>query len=477
MKSIKIKVQPLDPIKFTERAHVMSEELTWLWNEVRNVTLRNHAFQWYDWAEKRGPEIFGEFTLDGCIRVALNFDRNSAWIGASCPIATGGGYWTENHRKTPIQYKNKSGEIKTKPAMVLRSSGQPYRKIRPREHRYLIVNGVKLDTIAKFDSKKLLKKLRADVGLGEMTTSSDFIGGLLGQFEESWKAFLNVKQVFGKKPRYRKDNNAIETFYNSQKGPTVKDDIFTIVERLKLQPIDKNWKKRLYSTRETEMRSYQVVQEPSGLYLCISLATPEEALKTKLRRTVSKIKKGYGAESTEYASAKETMESLLGSLEPTPIEHPKISATIETYSDEALLKLDGGQLFQHNQSRVRVDAHINKLKSQLGKMRQANDRRTSKEKGEPVIWYERPATKNEKRLAAKIRRLHERSRNSRAHFNHKLSTRLARTYDAIVWVDGNANENENVRLDSIGDLKAGVKRKIEKKGGKFVVQETETAQS
>lgn len=472
MKSIKIKVQPLDPKRFEERSLAMTEELTWLWNEVRVITLRNHAFQWYEWAEKRAKDIFGEFDLQGCIRVALNFDRNSAWIGASCPIATGGKIWVDNYRLPPIIYKNKSGDTKKKPAASLKDGDKPYRPIRPREHKYLTINGKKLDRISKLDSKTLLRKLRADVGLGPITTNSDLIGGLLGQFEESWKAFLNVKQVFGKKPRYRNVNNLVTTFYNSQKGPILKNGIFTVIDKLQLKPIDKNWQQRLFSTRETIMRSYQIVNEPSGLYLCISLASPEEAMKPTLKRTVGRIKKEFGEDSTAYKQAKETADDLFKSLMPVEICEPKLEATIETYSSEALLKLDGGQLFQHNESRIRLEKHINSLKSQLGKMRQANDRKLG------VDWYKRTATKNEARLSQRIKRLYERSRNSGNHFNHKLSTRLARTYDGIAWIENSpSTENGAARLDALANLRTNLERKIIKKGGKFKVVTTPTSKS
>lgn len=473
MKSIKIKVKPKDPIHFNNRYATIQEELTWLWNEVRNIALRNHAFTWYEWAEKRGPEIFGKFSLDGCIRCALNFDKSSAWMGASCPISTGGSYWVDNPRKPPIPYRAKSGEIKKKPAQTLRSTGERYRRIQPREHRYVSVNGVTLDKISKFDSKKLLTKLRADVGLPAMTAASDLIGGLLAQFEESWKAFLNVNQVFGKKPRYRKDGSQVSTFYNNQKGPKFQNGVFLIVDKIELIPIDKNWKKRLYSTNETIMRSYQLTKEPSGWYLCISLASPEESLKPTLKRRIGQVKKRFGEHSVAYLDAKQRVDSLLQSLEPTPIENFEVTADIEVLTETALLKLDGGQLFEHNKSRQRVEHHVNELKSRLSKIRATNDRKLSLEAGSEVVWYQRKPTKNEAKLAQRIKRLYERSRSSRAHFNHKLSTRLSRTYDAINWIENSGVSDPENRLDGIAGLRSNLELKMNRQGKKFIVTKAE----
>ena len=467
MKSIKIKVRPADPDIFYKRYDAAKEELTWLWNEVRNIMLRNHAFAWYDWAEKRGTDVFGDFTFEGIIKCPLNFDRNSVWIGASCPIAIGGPRWTKSSRNPPIQYRTAKGEIRTKPSSILVAGDKPYRRIRPREHRYLQVGTVTLDRIYKFDSKRVLKKLRADVGLPGLTTHSDLIGGLLAQFEESWKAFLNVKQPNGRKPHFRKGNSVVTTLYNPQSGPDLVDGQFKIFDKLYLQPIDKNWRKRWQSTRETLMRSYQVVTEPSGLYLCISLATPEEALKPTLKRTLGRVKKVFGEHSKEFTDAKETITSLLSDLEPKTIKDPQTTATVETFKRDALLSLDGGQLFAHNESRKRVEKHINALKSRLSKMRNTNDRRL----GTP--WSERQPTQNEHRLSERIRRLHERSRNSRAHFNHKLSTRLARTYDQIAWVDnGHEHPESETRIAGIADLKTNLERKLVRKGGKLLLKDS-----
>lgn len=84
-------------------------------------------------------------------------------------------------------------------------------------------------------------------------------------------------------------------------------------------------------------------------------------------------------------------------------------------------------MFKPNLKRDRIEIHIEKLQNQLSQIRLINDAKW-KQAG---LTGKRPQTKNEAKLQAKISRLHEKAANSTNAFNHKLSTRLARTYNAI----------------------------------------------
>jgi putative transposase len=151
---------------------------------------------------------------------------------------------------------------------------------------------------------------------------------------------------------------------------------------------------------------------------------------------------------------------------------------------------DHGALFLPNLSRERVSIHIEELQSKLDNAESINDKKW-KEAGNKTP---RPRTNTEIKLQDKIRRLHERGSNSSNAFNHKLSTRLSRTYEHIAWENtqiknllkqvepkslpegtGYAHNGASakrglnwiMRQRCLGDLEKKTKLKVENRGGSF----------
>jgi transposase len=155
---------------------------------------------------------------------------------------------------------------------------------------------------------------------------------------------------------------------------------------------------------------------------------------------------------------------------------------------KAIVALDNGALFNPNIKRERIEVHIAQLQNELKKVQLINDKQHQGDE-------RRKKTNNEIKLQQKISRLHERAANSSNAFNHKLSTRIVRTYATMSIEDtqvknmvkkatpvlsgefdgyekNNASAktglNNSLKTRCIGDLKAKIKSKAEVSGANFV---------
>lgn len=534
MKTIKIKVQ-LTPEQI-QKYNGFLEELTWLWNKLLANQLYNHCLTWYEWADKKSDQIsaalqdkleqqqenlslkkpatkkrkkskvdnnildgFSPFDLTDIIKCPLNFG-NSAFLGATCRIATGGNYWKKDE-SIKIAYKNSKNEIAYKHGYKLVEGDKPYTRIKPEPHNYRLVNmgenqKRELKQSSVFDHLGILNTIRKADGLPELTIKTDFISGIIQKdFDVAWKAFLDPKLINRKKPRFKRDKELVTTITNNQKPPKVDFDKNTInIHGLgDVIIIDKNYQKRL-EIDSMIPRTYALTRKPSGYYVCITIAHPLVEEKKSLDKKLSKVGKSEGKESSEYID----IQTRIKEINETIAEHGrkpqhKLEREISTGIDpgvKAVIASDHGALFKPNLKRDRIEIHIEKLQNQLSQTRLINDAKW-KEAGNTG---KRPHSLNEDKLQAKISRLHEKAANSTNAFNHKLSSRLARTYNAIAWEDTQIQNlmkqcdpklsgehqgyekngaaaktglNRSLRMRSLGDLKAKTKTKVEQLGGKF----------
>jgi len=458
VKTVKIKVA-LDA-ESLRQIPGQRQELEWLWNKCRWVALHNHCLDWYKWAAKNGV------SLDGCILAPLRFNRRNAWSGAACQIATGGPYWAKDETVTLAYRINKGGtwEERFKHGSKLVKGDRPYEAIAPVAHEYINLHGRELKRPENLDAKGWLSSVRAAEGLSEISCHSDFIGGLIKDFAASWDAYKDAKLTARHQPRFKDGRqNTVSTFSNAQTPPKLKNGIFEMCG-MQVTPCDRSWQKRLGNFVP---RSSKLAEKPSGWYLCISAATPSEALKPVLTSRRNKASaaakkgiKGKAAQqaaldaSADYQAAVSALDELKMQIE---IDQYLASPASKLTGHRAgvdpgvkkIVALDNGALFNPNASRGRIAVHIESWQSRLDGMREANDRRLG------LSWRmgKREATKNEAKLQRKIARLHERGANSSNMFNHKLATRLARTYDALYW--------ENTQL---GNLSKGVDPKLSADG-------------
>jgi hypothetical protein len=439
MKTVKIKVKPTADSLALIPGYL--KELEWLWNWCRRVALHNQCLDWYKWAEGKMA-----IDLDGCIHTSLYFGRRSVYYGASCRIAVGGPRWVKDESVTiPFRIKRKGKwEERTKHGSKLIDSDRPYEPITPITHTYLNPRGKELKRVNDLDKKGMLSGMRADENLPAMTIHSDYIGGLIADFEGAWKAYCDPKLSQRHQPQYRDGKrSSIKSLGNPQHPPKVEPNKF-VCAGLSMKPIDSTWEKRL---GDMSPRSYKLVKRASGWYLCISVATPNEVIAPTLKKRRDKAataaKKGVVgkqaiaralAESPEYQAANDLLLENKMQIEiDRYLESPCSKLTGKSTGIDPGVKnivaTDHGALFRPNISRGRIALHIESMQSRLDGMRESNDRRL----GASWRMGRRDATNNEVKLARKISRLHERGSNSSNMFNHKLATRLARTYDAIYW--------------------------------------------
>jgi hypothetical protein len=538
MKTIKIKVK-LTPSQI-ESCDKYLEELSWLWNLVLANQLHNHCIRWYEWAAKLSAELaktnekleklkpeqqqlirdyynsttkpklskkdqelvnkfnilsrWNPFDLEGIIPVPLRIG-NSAYEGLSCQIATGGSYWKRDDN-TVIPVNTKKGISFIKGSKLVKGD-KPWQRVEIKPHEYRKFPGGKYEgrelvTLEKFDNLNGLNTLRASQNLPDLTVSSHYIGGLLGFFKESWKAFLDSKRTISRKPKFKKDNDKIATLSNSQCPPNridVDKNIIAITGFGAIKVNDKSWVKRL-NLSQSLPRTYMLTKQQSGYYINIIVAHPLQEEKSILANKLPKVKKQFGENSQEYADIKSKLKFIEQQIkESSVIEGKELSVGIDP-GVQSVVSTDHGALFLPNLSRERVSIHIEELQSKLDNAESINDKKW-KEAGNKTP---RPRTNTEIKLQDKIRRLHERGSNSSNAFNHKLSTRLSRTYEHIAWENtqiknllkqvepkslpegtGYAHNGASakrglnwiMRQRCLGDLEKKTKLKVENRGGSF----------
>lgn len=508
LKTVKIKVELT-----TESETLVGQwlgELEWLWNQARRVALHNHSIEWYRWAEKKAKEKESDFhgvDLKGVVKCPLRLSKKGAWLGAACQIAVGGPYFVKDEKAPPVAYKWK-GKLQYKPALKLVKGDHPYKTVPIAAHEFIELAERPIKKSAGLDNLGLLNWLREEQGLPPITLSSDYVGGLLKDFDTSWKAYLDAKLPDRKQPLFKDGRDRkTQTLSNAQNPPKWKGQKpkkgcghFYCAGGIKAFPIDKNWEKRMGLLVP---RSYKLTQKPSGWYLCISVATEAEALKPTLKArknrrssTIKKLHPGLSVKALsevrnndlDFQKLAQDVTDLEELIEQEAYENSPCRKTTgrQTGIDpgvKAAVATSDGALFTPNHARRKVKGRISVLQRRLDIMRNANDKRMGKQ------WKrgQREATANELKLQRKVSRLHERSANSANAYNHKLSTRLARTYDAISWEAtqlGNMKRkakpvlaesgthyeqnnaaaktglNESLALASIGDLKAKTKAKL-----------------
>jgi transposase len=462
MKAVKIKVTPT--AETLEKIPAYLSELEWLWNKCRWLTLHNYCLDWYGWAEKKmGVD------LKGCILAPLYFDRRSAYVGASCRIATGGLRWAKDESVViPYRvFKKGKWELRTKHGSKLIKGDRPYESIKPVAHQFPTIGGRELKKTSSLDSvAAILNPMREAEGLPPISIPSDFIGGIIKDFDTAWDAYADTKLSQRHQPLYKDGKErSIDSLNNNQKAPkydAIKGEF--VCCGLKFEPCDRSWEQRV---GDSVWRSYKIVKRASGWYLCISVASKHEALSPTLtsrrKKAAAAAKKGITgkdaqkkalSESAEYQAAVEAISANQLEIEIEQyLASPASKLTGHTAGIDpgvkAIAATDGGHVFRPNVSRGRIALHIEALQSRLDGMRESNDKRL----GASWRMGKREATANEKKLQSKISRLHERGANSSNMFNHKLATRLARTYDALYWED-----------TQLGNMSKGVEAKLSEDG-------------
>jgi transposase len=494
-------------VKLTEEQEkgfeVYRKELTWVWNFALSTELHNHCIAWYSWAEKfeANPRLYStlfgvkpgtEISLEGVVRTPLRFRKN-AFMYAASQIAHGGRYAKIDYdAKADIEVKER-GSIKYNKPFRWYNGDHPYTRITPIAHEFRSApNGHVFKNIQDIDRMAALNSQRIKDLWPALTVSSDYVAGLLNHLKVAIAAWKNPALKTRKKPLFKKDGNLV-TALSDPSSPNIKfnhESKQVTIRQFVLAIADKSYRRRL-ELGEMEPRTYTLTKSPSGYYLNVVITDRWKAEIPTLNRRKQSAKKMHGQDSVEYQEAKDAIEAakaksigLCSAKRPTPSAgiDPGVSAVIAT---------DHGALFQPSTGRERISIHIEKLQADLDRLKAVNDAAWTASGGKGA----RRKTKNEEKLAMRIARCHEKGANNVKHFNHKLSTRLVRTYGTIAWEDtnllnmlkqaeplpspndtgylpngagGRRDLNWRVRQRALGNLKDGVVRKIKHTGGNFV---------
>lgn len=451
MKTAKIKVAlSNDAIASVNQ---LLDEQSWIWNQALKVARHNHCLTWYSWAEKlskKGNDGFPPFELDGIIEVPLMLNPRSAWVGASCRIAVGGPRWTKDTSIVIKRRKRSGNEWVTEycHGYKLVDDDRPWEPITPAKHEYIRVNGKEVKQTSDLDRMAGLNAERQRQELPPLTAgTSDYVSGTLMGFDVAWSAYLSTAMPDRHIPKWKDgDRHRVESLKNPQRPPGWKGDSFLLTGGIEVTPADKSWQQRISGL---QIRTYTLIRRPSGYYICLALASSLEstrpAIATQLKKLGSQLKKeaialglskeeaiAYRDEHPDYQELANKLSQLESDIEQELFDQ---STCTSPSSVETTIKLglknvvttSSGKEFEGNKSRLRIETHISDLQHKLDIMREANDRKL----GAKWKLGQRKATSNEQKLQAKISRLHERGANSSNAYNHKLSTRLVRTYGTI----------------------------------------------
>jgi hypothetical protein len=456
MKTVKIKVETSSAA--SDRIGGIKEELRWCWNRLRVYALRHQCLSWYQWAQKQseGDKLYPAFDLSDIIRTPLMFARVGAWNYASCQIAVGGPYWVKDQPNT-IAYKQ-GDKIKYKHSMKLVDGEHPYKTLSPTPYEPPKPTFKGAESV----NMGMLNEDRKRDLLPELTMPCHYYYGLNADFIEAWAAYCDPKLGDRGQPLYKDGKQRkITCLYSKyppmrgllgREGRFVEDGSGNVLgiteigkEPIICTPCDRTWAARL---GDGEMRSYRLVSQPSGLYLCITVANQAEAkiptvkaaqkmvaiaLKKANPTATAKELKALREKSEEYKEASENvavMQELATQLnrEDSTCRN-NATQTIKVKPSINFIAKTERLAFRQNKGRFRNDSHIAVLQQRLDVMRNCNNRKTG------LDWKrgEREATKNELKLKWAIARLNERAKNSTNAFNQKLSTRLARMGAVVEW--------------------------------------------
>lgn len=319
--------------------------------------------------------------------------------------------------------KNQDGEYE------LTDGETPWERIKIVPHSYRVVLTGKYKG-QEMSAKTVNCKFRLSdylVGRGgnPLTLNTKWVEGLFspnGFFIKSWKAWLNTKNINAKCPKKKTDKSVDDVKNLACLRPIEVPEKGDLIKIPDFGNITVTDKSwRKRLGENPQVRTFHLTQEPSGYYLCLVVTTTND----------QKLGKG-------------------------------LSCGIDVGVTD-FLALDNGHLFKGNIS-------VKNLVDKIEKLQQKIDTETS--------------LKKKKILQERLSRLHEQVRNSRKNYNHKMTSRLSRTYDHVAVEKiqiGNMTKrakpmspqraksglNKSILNQNWGQFRDQLKYKIERKSGTY----------
>lgn len=456
MKTIRFKVAPTQ--EQIEKFDELCLSLTHVWNLARAVALHNHSLKWWGWAEKKVKEKGSDFAgadLTECIRTSVFLGKRSPWVGASCQIAYGGGSWKKDPKATVPIWERIDGKgylkaIKEGKETRQDSDGQkyirgyeplkrfvpdktkPWTPIPPAEFTYIRTpsadgDGTEMKTLSgdmevmgnlkKFDKIKILKN------------TSDYVRQCVKDLDRSYKAWSNKENKTAHKPKGR--NCKIKSDWVQSAGsPQVGDPKF-VGDKVELGKYFGAFE--LFPGEADRVppkmmtRTYRIVKDASGWYVCVVFATPLEA---RLSSLGSKKGKKSPEEKAEIADLQTQLDlerynpgngKVLG-IDPGVIRNMTCYDGTRNFH----IKLKASRA----EKNAKTEKRIEQLQRKLSKVKTANNKRLGlpddqrRSAGFADVKGNIVELKNEAKLAQKIARLQLLRRNCRNAYQHRIATRL-----------------------------------------------------
>lgn len=348
------------------------ESSIWVWNEGLSLLLEYHHHKYYDWLEKK--------LCDSNYRKCqLKFSKKNAF-SAFCPIAAGRNAYpicTLEIVESRLKYGNYQGLT-----------------------GYI--------TKTRYPDCEHLKGV-----------PSKFVAGTLKHLAESWKAYTDKKRDNAHRPKFKSKlrGDKITSLYCIQPenitvlGNTVKCPGIAVLGELKV--VNKNLEKRWDNT--VQARTLQIVKRSSGYYLQLAGDIAEKPEKS--------VSKACGLDvGLEYIYSDEVGKQ---------VNPPRYYR-----SAQKRLRRFQRKLARQNTHREFLKQELQTLDRQISKLPKDSELRVlAKAKVEELLVVFGADSKNALKTKHKIALTHEKIKLQRRTFNHKISTYLVRSFDAIAVED------------------------------------------
>jgi transposase len=500
VKAIRFKVRPTgEQMKSFDG---LRTDLTRVWNLIHRIAMHNRSIEWFEWANKTSKKD-GSWDFSGCSLTAIMLPKRHAYVGAACEIVRDGGWWAKDELATPIAYRGKKIKAykvaKTKEADIWWANGVAYermykfpmtkwmpprpghipRNVANEPFEYIRVpsvlgGGTEIKKYEQLDSIKTLKAF----GIELPPKTSDYLGGLIAQFSESYKAWTDPKRTNAHKPRFRQPDDLVKSLYNAQTrhsktyGCTAAGLEFITEGKTSFIALNGIFGDiELYDGERDRVplgmvpRSYNFTKDASGYYIAVVFSSFAEVQNTL---TKSQYKRFAGkADDEQKAELRAAVVAAQAAVDAERLDpgngktlgiDPGIKRQITAHDGEKTFHIKPAKKRQDGARRLAL--RVDRLKSKLSKMKTTNNIRLGaisdlrRSAGKIKLEGVEIILRNESKLQHRIQRLQLLQANKRRAYQHYISVRLFRKGYSTIHFEatqlGNMNKRSAPKLKADG---------------------------